>query len=402
MTTPDTSSPEDRLRAIAVVTDSAIGHLDVDDLLEELLARVVEILQADTAAVLLVDGSGQYLAARATFGIEEEVRQGVRVPIGVGFAGHVASDRRPIRLDVVDATTVWNPILWEKGIVKMLGVPLLVGPELLGVLHVGRVADAAFTDDDEFLLELVASRISGAVQSRQLEVERAAGRIVQRSLLPSTLPDCPGFEFATRYVPAEQGGVGGDWYDAFVLPSGGLWVMTGDVAGHGLEAAITLGRLRSALRAYALRGASPGEVLALADRKFQFFDAGKMATVVCALFSPPYDRAQIASAGHPPPVLAVPEQPAQLVELSTGPPLGVTYYEPEVTEIDLLPGALLLFFTDGLIERRQEPLDAGLARLASTVTADAPEIVCRRVMAALVGNSKPSDDIAVMALRRTS
>lgn len=156
MTTPDSDSPEDRLRAIALVTDAAIGPLDVDDLLEE------------------------------------EVRQGVRVPIGVGFAGHVAADRRAIRLDVVDSTTVWNPIPWEKGIVKMLGVPLLVGSELLGVLHVGRIADLAFTDDDEFLLELVAARISGAVQSRQLEVERAAARIVQRSLLPSTLPHCPG------------------------------------------------------------------------------------------------------------------------------------------------------------------------------------------------------------------
>ncbi|HET6810092.1 MAG TPA: GAF domain-containing SpoIIE family protein phosphatase [Acidimicrobiales bacterium] len=401
MTTPDAPSPDDRLRAIAVVTDSAIGHLDVDDLLEELLARVVELLQADTAAVLLLDESGGYLAARATFGIEEEVRQGVRVPLGVGFAGHVAADRRPIRLDVVDATTVWNPILWEKGIVKMLGVPLLVGPDLLGVLHVGRVADVAFTDDDEFLLELVAARISGAVQSRQLEVERAAARIVQRSLLPSRLPHCPGFEFATRYVPAEEGGVGGDWYDAFVLPSGDLWVMTGDVAGHGLEAAITLGRLRSALRAYALQGGSPSEVLALADRKFQFFDPGKMATVVCALFPPPYDRSRMATAGHPPPVLAVPEGQAQLVEVSTGPPLGVTRYEPELAEFDLPQGALLLFFTDGLIERRDESIDVGLAQLASVVTADTPELVCRRVMAALIGGAKPTDDIAVMALRRT-
>ena len=402
MTTPDSASPEDRLRAIAVVTDSAIGHLDVDDLLVELLARVVELLQADTAAVLLVEDSGEYLVARATFGIEEEVRQGVRVPIGVGFAGHVAADRRPIRLDVVDSTTVWNPILWEKGILKMLGVPLLVGPELLGVLHVGRVADVAFTDDDEFLLELVASRISGAVQSRQLEVERAAARIVQRSLLPSTLPYCPGFEFATRYVPAEEGGVGGDWYDAFVLPSGDLWVMTGDVAGHGLEAAITLGRLRSALRAYALEGDSPSEVLALADRKFQFFDPGKMATAVCALFSPPYDGARMASAGHLPPVLAVPGLAAELVDLETGPPLGVARDKPEVSEVELPAGALLLFFTDGLIERRDEPIDAGLSRLTRAVTADTPEIVCRRVMATLVGNSKPGDDIAVMALRRAS
>src|SRR5581483_9558899 len=104
----------------------------------------------------------------------------------------------------VDPTTVWNPILWEKGIQKMLGVPLEAGPRLLGVLHVGRIADKAFTDDDAVLLELVAARVAAAVQARELEVEQAAGRVVQRSLLPSALPACPGIDFATRFVPAEE------------------------------------------------------------------------------------------------------------------------------------------------------------------------------------------------------
>src|SRR4029077_12295293 len=103
----------------------------------ELLARVQDILAADTAAVLLVDESRRYLVARAARGIEEEVRQGVRVPFGTGFAGQIASTLEPRRLDRVDATTVTNPILWEKGIRVMLGVPLLSGGRVLGVLHVG-------------------------------------------------------------------------------------------------------------------------------------------------------------------------------------------------------------------------------------------------------------------------
>jgi transcriptional regulator with GAF, ATPase, and Fis domain len=142
---PPVEDAEDRLRAIASITDSRIDYLDVDDLLDELLARVVVLLDADTAAVLLLDATGQQLEARAACGIEEEVRQGVRVPVGMGFAGRIAAERRPVTLDRVDPTTVWNPILWQKGIRKILGVPLQRGPELLGVLHVGRLADIDFT-----------------------------------------------------------------------------------------------------------------------------------------------------------------------------------------------------------------------------------------------------------------
>jgi hypothetical protein len=390
----------DRLRAIATLTDTAIGHLGVDDLLDELLGRIVELLEADTSAVLLLDPSGTQLEARAAFGIEEEVHQGVRVPVGAGFAGRIAEERRPVRLDLVDPTTVWNPILWEKGIVKMLGVPLESGPQLMGVLHVGRTAEVPFTDDDTVLLELVAARVTSAIVARQLEIERAAGRVVQRSLLPSALPDVPGIEFATRFVPAEDGGVGGDWYDAFVLPSGQLWVMTGDIVGHGLHAAVALGRLRAVLRAYALEDHAPGDVLALADRKFQMFDPEHMGTVVCAVFEPPYGRGSIASAGHPPPVLAVPGRPAAMVSMPVSPPISVADQRPEEIELELPPGGLLLFYTDGLVERRGEAIDVGLSRLTDAVTADAPDAVCRRVMSALVGNQRPGDDIAVLALRR--
>lgn len=402
MSSPKVRAAEERFRGIAAVTDTAIGHLDVDDLLAELLERIADLLEADTAAVLLLDASGRQLTARAAHGIEEEIRQGVRIPVGVGFAGRIAAERRPVRLEVVGPATVWNPILWEKGIVKMVGVPLQIGSILLGVLHVGRVADVPFSDDDVVLLELVAARVAAAVQARELEVERAAGRVVQRSLLPSALPRCPGIEFATRFVPAEEGGVGGDWYDAFVLPSGDLWVMTGDIAGHGLHAAIALGRLRAVLRSYALEDHDPGDVLFLADRKFQLFDPEHMATVVCGVLRPPYDRLHIASAGHPPPILAARGAPPTALDLPTAPPIGVTDDHPQVVDVDLTPGSLLFLYTDGLIERRGESIDEGLARLTDAVTDDEPELVCRNVMAALVGNWRPSDDIAVLALRRTT
>lgn len=160
-------------------------------------------MSVDTVAVLLLDITSQQLVARAAWGVEEEVRQGVRVPVGHGFAGRIAATRQPIVLDRVDPTTVANPLLWEKGIRTMLGVPLMSGDEVLGVLHVGSLTDRHFTQADAELLAHVASRVAGAIQARQLEVERAAARVVQRSLLPGRLPRLPEIEFATRYVPAK-------------------------------------------------------------------------------------------------------------------------------------------------------------------------------------------------------
>jgi sigma-B regulation protein RsbU (phosphoserine phosphatase) len=392
---------QDRLRAIVSITDTRIDHLDADELLEELLVRVVGLLNADTAAVLLLDAASQQLVARAAWGIEEEVRQGVQVAVGVGFAGRIAAERRPITLDRVDPTTVWNPILWRKGIRKMLGVPLVRGSELLGVLHVGRLADVGFTTEDAELLELVAARIAGAVQARLLQLERAVGQLVQRSLLPAALPRTAGVEFATRFVPTGHGGVGGDWYDAFVLPSGDLWVMVGDIAGHGLAAAVTMGRLRAALRAYALEDKSPEEVLVLADRKLQFFDPGETATVLCAVLPPPYESITLALAGHPPPLLVTPEG-ARYLEVPVSPPLGVTEIHPAATAIPFARGDVLLAYTDGLIERRGESLTVGFERLAAAAVAEEPELVCRRVMEVLVGDQEPGDDIVLIALRRAA
>ena len=393
----------DRLRHIRTITDVTLGQLDADDLLVELLDRVRDILMADTAAVLLLDEGSDELEARAARGIEEEVRQRVRVPLRRGFAGRIAAEKRPIALDRVDHTTVSNPILWGKGIRSMLGVPLLSGGQVLGVLHVGRLGGQEFTREDAEVLEIVADRVAGAVQSRQAEVERTAADVLQRSLLPSALPAVDGVELAARYVPAERLGVGGDWYDVFTVPSGQLWVVTGDVAGHGLAAAAVMGRIRTTIRSYALAGAEPEEVLALTDHNLEHFDPDKMATVVCAASKPPFDEVRISTAGHLPPVLAGPGGPANLVELEAALPLGV---QPGIsrqsTTVRLPPSTMLFFYTDGLVERRDDSLDVRLKQLCAAVTADEPLAVCHRVMGLLVGADDADDDIAVLALRRST
>jgi sigma-B regulation protein RsbU (phosphoserine phosphatase) len=190
-------SHQDQLANFRAVTDIKLGRLDVEDLLIELLERVRNIVDADTAAVLLLDKDSNDPVARAACGIEEEVRQGVRVPVGTGFAGRIARSKEPVLLDRVDSTTVANPILWKKGIRTMLGVPLLVADELIGVLHIGRLHPHPFNGADAEILQVVAERLARAIQARQLAVERAATALLERSLLPGRLPKCLGLEFAT-------------------------------------------------------------------------------------------------------------------------------------------------------------------------------------------------------------
>jgi signal transduction histidine kinase len=163
-----------RIEDVQAITDVALAHLEVDELLNVLLPRIREILGADTCAVLLLDEEQDELAARAAVGIEEEVEQGVRIPVGGGFAGRVAADRRPVILDDVDHADVLNPILREKGIKSLLGVPLLAQNKVIGVLHVGTLVHRKFTSDDVELLGLVADRVAVAVERGRLLEEAVA------------------------------------------------------------------------------------------------------------------------------------------------------------------------------------------------------------------------------------
>jgi phosphoserine phosphatase RsbU/P len=390
---------EGKLRDIRSITDAALSHLGADDLLAELLVRVKEILDADTVAVLLLDSSGRQLIATAASGLEEEVRQGVRIPVGQGFAGRIAAGRRPVILDHVDHGNVLNPILLDKGIQSLVGVPLLVHGAVIGVLHVGTVHDRVFTADDAALLQLAADRAALAVQWLRSREDRAAAAALQRSLLPSALPVVTGVEAAARYVPGE-GQVGGDWYDMFPLPGDELGVVAGDVAGSGLAGAVVMGRMRSVLRAYALEYPDPAEVLGKLDQKMQYFEGEVMATVSYAVLDPASGQLRISSAGHFPPVIAAPGQRGVLAEIAVDAPIGVADApRRHVTTLDLASGAVLCFFTDGLVERRDEPIDDGITRLCATVVPGPPENICISVMGALVGSEHPGDDIALLVLR---
>jgi phosphoserine phosphatase RsbU/P len=390
-----------RLRVLEAVTDSTLRELDLDELFAALLPQVRDLFAVDTVTVLLVDAGGRQLVARATSGLEEEVFQGVRVPVGSGFAGRVAQLREPVRLDRVDESTVVNPLLWERGLRVMLGVPMVDQGALIGVLHVGSTSARRFTDEEVDLLRLVADRLAMAAHVQRLRFERVAAAMLQHSLLPDLLPTTDEWQLAARYVPGADSGVGGDWYDVFTLPGRRIGVVIGDVVGNGLPAAIVMGRLRSALRAYALEFVDPAQVLGKLDRKASHFEDNTMATVAYAVIDTVTARMDLALAGHLPPILAVPEQEAVFVDAPVGPPIG---YNLAVTgrrgaTVDIPPGALMALYTDGLVERRGLDLDDRLDMLRRAVRPVSPEAACVRIMTALVGDQPATDDIALVTIR---
>jgi anti-sigma regulatory factor (Ser/Thr protein kinase) len=237
------------------------------------------------------------------------------------------------------------------------------------------------------------ARLSGA--------ERAAAVMLQRSLIPARLPTVPGLELAGRYLPAGEGGVGGDWYDVFSLPSGRIGVVMGDVIGRGLAAAVVMGRLRSALRAYALDEAEPHKVLERLDRKLQHFEAGQMTTVLYAVLDPRLISFDVSSAGHPLPMLALPGATPNTIDARIDPPLGVAPgLSRRTSSIDVPDGALLAFFTDGLVERRNEPLEQGLERLSAALKGESAERSCTSAVNAMIGGDALHDDAALLVLRR--
>ncbi|MET8233980.1 GAF domain-containing SpoIIE family protein phosphatase [Micromonospora sp. NPDC005298] len=393
----------ERLRRIETVTDATLSRLDVADLFDELLDRVRELLHVDTAAILLLDVHARQLVATAAKGLEDEVRQAFRISIGQGFAGRIALTRRPVIIEYVTADKVVNPLLLETGVRSLLGVPVFTRGELIGVLHVGSLTPRRFAADDVRLLELVADRIGVASQARAHSLDQNAALALQRSLLPTQLPTAPHLDMAARYVPGHVSGVGGDWYDVFLLPSGWLGVVIGDVSGHGLQSAVVMGRIRSALRAYALVTDDPAEALTLLDRKVNHFETGSLSTALYAMISPDGTTIRISLAGHLRPVLVAPAQPARLIEARVDPPLGIGYWTPRrhSTTVDFPPGAVLVGYTDGLVERRGELIDTGIARLVSAVPLAPADVVCTAVMATL-DTQNPNDDIALLVIRRTA
>jgi phosphoserine phosphatase RsbU/P len=381
--------------------------LDLNSI-QGMIENVRAEMNSDTATLLLLDETGTVLEPAASSGLGRRWRGATHVRLGSGFAGQVAAQRRPVLLNQVDELSVLNPILRDAGVRRLLGVPV-DGPDgLLGVLHVGSLSERSFDDGDTARLRGLSAGIGQRLSERNKDDAHLAALAFQRSLLPPAPPPIDGLDVAVRYLPAE-GDLGGDWYDIFVLPSGKVGFVMGDVEGHGLRSAVVMGRLRSALRAYALDHEDPAEVLHRLDRKLCHFENEITATVIYAVTEPPFDTLLISIAGHPAPLIASSVEPeAQEAQIPTDLLLGV---DPERQrrshELPLESGTALVFYTDGLVERAG-PTSAGLdgwterlnlVRRAIQSNQDA-ETICSRIIATGLGDESVADDVAVIAMRR--
>jgi hypothetical protein len=273
----------------------------------------------------------------------------------------------------------------------------------LGVLVAGvsprRPLDAEYRTWLGVLAQQIGHHLANA---RGNEQQQAAVRLLQESLLPESLPRIEGATLAARYRPGVvEAQIGGDWYDAVLADDDNLVIVAGDVVGKGVRAAVQMGRLRSKVRAYALQGLSPGDVLDQLNRLVVRLGEVEFATVVCGIYHVPTGRMRIASAGHPPPLVIRTDGTTERID-ALAPPIAATEdLDPVETEVSVAPGEVVVFYTDGLVEQRGLSIDQGLRRLADVAARhrDAPSALVEACVQEIPRDG-PEDDIAIIALRR--
>jgi PAS domain S-box-containing protein len=372
-----------------LLVDAALAHRQIDDILSDLVTRVRGVLQADAASIHLVEEGDELVLRAASDG-------GPGAPFtGELFAARVAEAREPLLLQ--DPT--------PEEVSSLIGVPLLTEGEVGGVVVASAVAPRRFTADDLSILRLAADRVALAIDhARVYEREHRIAETLQRSLLPEHLPHLPGLAVAARYLPAaEEAEVGGDWYDVLSVPGGGVGLVMGDVAGKGLAAASMVGRLRSALRAYAMEGHAPARVLEQLNRLiWTEAEESQMATLIYVVVDAAEGEVRWVNAGHPPPLLLDGDARAHYLEGGSSVPLGVLPFPDfEEVAVPMGPGGTVVLYTDGLVERPGEHIDQGLARLADAVSKAPiePEQLCDHVLRELVPDGGTPDDVALLTLR---
>jgi serine phosphatase RsbU (regulator of sigma subunit) len=345
----------DQLRGLADAALAVNSTLSVDEMLERIGERASAIVGAERSTVHVA-------------------------------AGGVDAPERPLR----DGDRLAAPLI-DRG-----GRPR-------GLIALSGKRDGEFTEDDESILVQLAHMASVAIENASLyEHEAGIARTLQKNLLPEEPPDIPGVATCWRYIAGGDGvDVGGDWYEVIPLADGRVGVAIGDVVGRGVGAAAMMGHLRIALRAYALEDESPAQVARRTAHFVRTLDRDQMSTCVYAVLDPATGELSSANAGHPPPIVVSSDGRAGFLAGKPGLPFGVAD-ETEYTEARgrLEPGAMLLLYTDGLVEKRGESIDAGLERLRAAAEG-APahaDALCDRVLEALIAGGR-EDDVAVLAVR---
>ncbi|MET8230736.1 SpoIIE family protein phosphatase [Micromonospora sp. NPDC005298] len=411
----ETTHVTEQLQSLSEVAAALAGTLTLDDVARVALRHTINTFDADQVSFAVDEGGGGWRTVRRVRGeLMDEADERLpplwrRVPadwsapvVRVARAGDASflRDGQPLRETAVDRH--------DQKIRSMAALPL--GTSVVrGGLAVGFQAPHAWSAAERALLAASGELIGQAAErARRFETQHGTAQLLQRSMLPAHLPDLPRLRIAARYDPGVDGNAaGGDFYDAFLLPTGDLGVVLGDVAGHDVQAAARMGQVRAALRALALADPAPDAVLAGLDRLVTSLgaEAGTdelFVTVVFGVVDAGRREVTLASAGHPAPLIRRTDPDgrcrAEYVDLPAGPPLGLGG-RPVTATVAFRPGDTLLLFSDGVVERRRQSLTAGLDALVDAVAKAAssdPRALCAVAIAAVPGGTE--DDVAVLAV----
>ncbi|WP_206309382.1 SpoIIE family protein phosphatase/ATP-binding protein [Streptomyces sp. A0642] len=296
----------------------------------------------------------------------------------------------------------------EYGFHSLISVPLRARGIILGMANFWRAQNETSFDAEDlsFAEELVARAAVSVDNARRYTREHEMAVTLQRSLLPSGLPAQNALDVAYRYLPA-QAGVSGDWFDVIPLSGARVALVVGDVVGHGLHAAATMGRLRTTVHNFSTLDLPPDELLSHLDELVARMDQNETAgaaitgaTCLYAIYDAVSGRCSVARAGHPGPALVRPDGTVEFPEIPAGLPLGIGGMPFEATELDVPEGSRLVLYTDGLVERRDRDIDDGLRQLRDALAGRdrTPEETCDDVLEALLP-SRPGDDVALLVAR---
>jgi hypothetical protein len=345
--------------------------------------------------------------AKVSFEVGDLITRPLTSPSALALQGKPLMARNPAE---IRRQVAYSPIhaeaLLARGVHTAMVVPLIARGVTLGMAAFCRAEHPEpYGEADMRLASGLAARAAVCIDNARLYTrEHTTAVTLQRSLLPRNVPQVAGLQLAHRYQPASQTAeVGGDWFDVIPLEDGQVFLVVGDVTGHGIHAAAIMGQLRTTTAALARLGCPPGEIMAQLSDVVAEHGEETGATCLYAQYDPASRRCRLTSAGHPPPALRHPDATAEFIDIPGGVMLGVgqDHYPP--TDIDLPPGSVLALYTDGLIEHPGQDITTGMARLTRTLAASPArslDELCDGVLASLGAGAR--DDIALLLARTTT
>jgi GAF domain-containing protein len=429
-----TDAQKDAVRVVARLAADALGRAQMleaeraarertERLQQTMTALVASASLAEVTAAVFQHGLPPFGASAARLALVDQQQPELLVTVNEsGFPESVGAEwdelpvsvSSPWREAATTSATVYVPtpedlaakypeanMLIRSSHQAWVALPLRSSGRTLGVLTLAFPEPHPIDDGpDQIILTALGSAVADALsRAIQHDIDRDLVMSVQRSLLPATLPEHPEVRLGARYMPAEtRYGIGGDWYDAVPLPGGRILLLVGDVAGHGLKAAITMGQMRSAARALA---PTHGPA-ALLDALDQFAGSGPdvlSATAAVAVIDPAERTLRYCLAGHPPLLLRDPDGTLAMLGEARGPLIGFGAGDRPEQVVTFLPGSCLVLFTDGLVERRGETIDTGFARLGTALTAAAtldPANLCEALIEQSLPRTGRTDDTAIL------